>query len=95
MEEQETTVTQLRSGDTQVYTANPIHIRAFSKKVEEGRASVTRSWTVDGVVDAVQFVIPKGEYDPVTGFKKRVKPLSEEERTRRAAAFRKNVLGTS
>lgn len=88
MEEQETTVTQLRNGDTIIYSANPVHIRALRKKVAEGRVVESRTWE-----DAATFTIPHSEFDPLKGFKRRSAPLTEEQREARAAAFRQNVLG--
>jgi hypothetical protein len=81
MDEQETTVTQLRNGDTRVWTANPVHIRALNKRVGEGRASRERVWHVDGVVEAAEYVIPNAEFDPLKGFKTKRKPLTDEQRT--------------
>jgi hypothetical protein len=80
LDEQETTVTQLRNGDTRVWTANPVHIRALNKRVEEGRASRERQWHVDGVVEAAEYVIPNAEFDPLKGFKTKRKPLTEDQR---------------
>lgn len=88
LEEQETTVTQLRNGDTSIYTANPVHLRALRKKVAEGRVVESRTWE-----DAATFTIPHSEFDPLKGFKRRSAPLTEEQREARAEAFRQNVLG--
>ena len=88
MEEQETTITQLRNGDTIIYSANPVHLRALRKKVAEGRVVESRTWE-----DAATFTIPHSEFDPLKGFKTRRKPLTDEQREAKAAAFRQNVLG--
>jgi len=69
MEEQETTVvTQIRNGDPLIYTANPVHIRALDKRVAEGRATVRRTWTVEDRVEAREYSIPAGTFDPLKGF---------------------------
>lgn len=88
LDEQETTVTQLRNGDTNIWTANPVHLRALRKRVTESRATETRTWE-----DAGEFVIANADFDPLKGFRQRRKPLSDEEKQKRAAAFRQNVLG--
>lgn len=89
LEEQETTVTQIRNGGTSIYTANPVHIRKLEK---EPRAVRVRVWMEDGKIDAAQYEIEAGQFDPVKGFKRATKPLSDEERAKRAALFRQNVL---
>lgn len=73
--EQETTVTQLRNGDTNIWTANPVHLRALRKRVTENRASETRTWE-----DAAEFTIPNAEFDPLKGFRRKGKPMSDEQR---------------
>lgn len=88
LEEQETTVTQLRNGDTNIWTANPVHIRALRKKVEEGRATEVRTWE-----DASEFLIPNADFDPLKGFKRRSAPLTDAERAARRTRFQQNVLG--
>ena len=87
MSEQETTITQLRNGDTYVYTANPIHLRALRKRVSEGRATERR-----GDAESGDFIIPNAEFDPLKGFKRKSAPLSDAERERRREAFKRNVL---
>lgn len=76
LDEQETTVTQLRNGDTYVYTANPIHLRALRKRVAEGRATER-----DGDETSGNFLIPNTDFDPLKGFKQKRKPLTEEQRS--------------
>lgn len=73
--EQETTVTQLRNGDTNIWTANPVHLRALRKRVTENRATETRTWE-----DAAEFTIPNAEFDPLKGFRRKGKPMSDEQR---------------
>lgn len=80
LDEQETTVTQLRNGDTYVYTANPVHLRALRKKVTEGRA-IER----DGDETQGNFLIPLSEFDPLKGFKRRGTPMSPEQKEANAA----------
>lgn len=97
MEEQETTVTQIRNGDTLIYTANPVHIRALDKRVAEGRATLRRTWTVENRVEAREYSIPAGTFDPLKGFKQTRKPLTEEQRAALAARLehaRKSVNAT-
>jgi len=85
MEEQETTVTQIRNGDTSVYTANPVHIRALDKRVEEGKATVRRTWAIEDRVEAREYLIPAGGFDPLKGFKHTRKPLTDEQKAALAA----------
>lgn len=75
LEEQETTVTQLRNGDTNIYTANPVHLRALRKRVEEGRGEERKTWE-----GAAEFIFPHAEFDPLKGFKSRRKPLTDEQK---------------
>ena len=89
MEEQETTVTQLRNGGTSIYSANPVHIRKLEK---EPRAERVKVWMEDGRIDAAQYEIAAGDFDPLKGFKQRRRPLTEEERAKRAETFRQNML---
>lgn len=84
MDEQETTVTQLRNQETRIYTANPLHLRRLRK---DDRATEVRGGDGWG-----EFVIPNELFDPLKGFKRKTKPLTEEERAKRAAHFRQNVL---
>lgn len=87
LDEQETTVTYVRSDDlVRIYTANPKHLR---KLRADDRATITRDFG-----DSAEFTVPASQFDPLTGFKKRVKPLSDEEKARRAALFRQNVLNS-
>lgn len=88
LDEQETTVTQIRNGDTLIYTANPVHLRALRKRVAEGRATER-----DGDDTYGNFVITNADFDPLKGFKRQAKPISDEERQRRRDAFTRNVLG--
>lgn len=81
LDEQETTVTQVRNGDTNIWTANPVHLRALRKRVAEGRATETRTWE-----DAAEFLIPLSDFDPLKGFRTKRKPMTDEQR--QAAAER-------
>lgn len=85
MEEQETTVTQVRNGDTSIYTANPVHIRALDKRVAEGKATVKRTWTIEDRVEAREYTVPAGTFDPIRGFKSSRKPLTDEQKAALAA----------
>jgi len=79
MEEQETTVvTQIRNGDPLIYTANPVHIRALDKRVAEGRATVRRTWTVEDRVEAREYSIPAGTFDPLKGFQADSEPRVQD-----------------
>lgn len=80
MEEQETTVTQIRNGDTSVYTANPVHIRALDKRVAEGKATVRRTWAIEDRVEAREYTVPAGGFDPLKGFKRTGTPRTPEQR---------------
>ena len=88
LEEQETTVTQLRNGDTNLYTANPGHLRALRKRVEEGLGEECKAWE-----GAAEFIFPHAEFDPLKGFKSRRKPRTDEQKEQRRVAFQRNVLG--
>ena len=79
--EQETTVTQLRGGDTYVFTANPVHLRALRKRVEAGTVTERSGDDVSG-----EFIIPAGLFDPLKGFKRRSRPMTDAEKS--AAAER-------
>jgi hypothetical protein len=73
LDEQETTVTYVRSDDkVHIYTANPKHLRRL--RMDE-RATVTRDFG-----DSAEFTVPAAWFDPLTGFKTRRKPLTAEQR---------------
>lgn len=72
LDEQETTVTQLRNQQTLIYTANPVHLRRL--RADE------RATEVRGGADWGEFTIPNAAFDPLKGFKRKSKPMTEEQR---------------
>lgn len=85
-EGQETTVTHVRADDTvHIWTANPVHLRKLRKE--------PRATELQGDEEWGKFTVPATDFDPLTGFKSRRKPLTDEEKAKRAEAFRRNVLG--
>lgn len=78
MIEQETTVTQARNDETLIYTSNPVHLRALRK---DERATETA-----GGDDWGQFTIPAGAFNPLKGFKRAKRILTDEQRA--ASALR-------
>lgn len=71
--EQETTVTGTRD-DPMVYvwTANPVHLRRLRKD--------SRAIEVDGGDDWGRFTIPATSFDPLKGFRRKGRVLTEAER---------------
>jgi hypothetical protein len=87
LDEQETTVTYVRSDDlVRIYTANPKHLR---KLRADDRATITRDFG-----DSAEFTVPAASFDPLTGFKRKI-VLSDEEKARRAERMRQNLHGKS
>lgn len=85
-EEQETTVTHIASDNVvRVYTAVPKHIRRLER---DSRATRLEVWTNDSDlgIEAATYEIPKSDFDPLGGFKRRSTPMSPERR--QAAAER-------
>jgi hypothetical protein len=73
MEEQETTINVARTGDTvQIYTNNIVHLRKL-------RAD-DRVAEVKGGEDWGSFSVPASLYDPLSGFKRQRRRMTEEER---------------
>ncbi len=70
LDEQETTVTQLRNQETLIYTANPVHLRRLRK---ESRAREVRGGDEWG-----EFIIANSDFDPLKGFKRKSTPMSDE-----------------
>lgn len=81
--ERETTVTGNRTGGYYVWTNDPVHIRAFDKRVESGQA-VVRSRDAY----SVDYWINSELYDPLKGFKRAKPVLSDGERQARAERLR-------
>lgn len=81
--ERETTVT-MTDADTHalVWTAQPTILTKLRRKAAEGRCEQTRTG-FDGTTEWAEFRISRDEWNPVTGFKRR---LSEQ--TRAAMAER-------
>lgn len=79
LDEQETTVTHVRSDNlVRIYTANPKHLR---KLRANDRATITKDYG-----DSAEFTVPATDFDPLTGFKRKSKPMTPEQRE--AAALR-------
>lgn len=73
LDEQETTVTAVRNGSAvYVYTANPVHLRRLRKD--------DRATEVSGGDDWGNFTIPSSSFDPIKGFKRARRPLTDEQR---------------
>lgn len=82
MDEQETTVCAGRSSEyVEVYTNNTVHLRRL-------RAD-DRVTEIKGGDDWGQFRISSAHFDPLAGFKRQRKPLTEEQRA--AAASRLEI----
>lgn len=72
IEEQETTVSQYRNGETYIYTTNPVHLRKLRKD--------PRATEIQGGDDWARFTVPAGIFDPTKGFKTTRKPMTPEQR---------------
>ena len=82
LDEQETTITHIRSNKTiLIYTANAVHLRKLRKE--------SRATEVNGGEDWAEFTVSASDFDPLTGFKRRTKPLTEQQRAERADRMRK------
>jgi hypothetical protein len=77
-EEQETTVTWNAAGDIRIYSAVPKHLRALRK-------NPAAKPLTDYRFDYGYFVVKAGEYDPLTGFKRRRKAMTPEQKQVAAA----------
>lgn len=83
-EEMETTVTgHRRDGMYYVYTADAKHLNRLDKMVAAGRAVVQKRGE-----DWGDFAIPASEYDPMTGFKVKRKPMTPEQKAAAAERMR-------
>lgn len=77
--EQETTVTMNREESTvRIFTANPKHIRAFQR--DDRFTTLTSMCDDEGEVVGITGTIATDDYDPLTGFKRRRKPMTEDEK---------------
>jgi len=74
-QEQETTVNFIPGEDTQIYSANPSHIRKLEGRIAEGKATLIRKTEDDIIVS-----VPVGKYDPIRGFKSERKSLTDEQK---------------
>lgn len=73
MIEQETTVTGVRGdGLVYVYTTNPVHLRRLRKD--------DRATEIMGGYDWGNFTIPAEAFDPLKGFRRKGRVMSDEER---------------
>lgn len=71
--EQETTVTSTREDPmVYIYTANPSHLRRLRKD--------SRTVEIDGGADWGRFTIPAISFDPLKGFRRKGRVMSEAER---------------
>ena len=76
--EQETTVTAGRDDDTvYVWTNNPVHLRRLRK---DPRATETH-----GDEWAAHFTIPTAAFDPLKGFRRATRPMTDDERAAASA----------
>lgn len=73
MVEQETTVTQIRNGETLIYTSNPVHLRALRKNPRAVERAGGEDWG--------QFTVAAGIFNPIKGFKRATKQLTDEQRS--------------
>ncbi len=73
MEEQETTVSACRSDDTVlIYTTNTVHLKKLRSNIHAVETSGGEDWGC--------FSVPTSLYDPLTGFHRTPRVLSEEQR---------------
>jgi hypothetical protein len=71
--EQETTVTAIRAeGLVYIYTANPVHLRRLRKD--------DRATEVAGGDDWGRFTLPASAFDPLKGFKRKGRVMTEDEK---------------
>ena len=71
--EQETTVTAIRDDDNvYIYTANPVHLRRLRND--------SRATEIQGGNDWGRFTIPATAFDPLKGFRRKGRVLSDDER---------------
>ena len=91
--ERETTVT-MTDADTHalVWTAQRTILTALRRKVAEGRCEQTRTG-FDGTTEWAEFRISRDVWNPVTGFKRRLR-LSEQGRAELSERARRSGLGT-
>lgn len=81
--EQETTVSYVRGDDlVQIYTAVPAHVRRLS---EDARFTKVKS-EFEGDHEIATFTIPRTEWNPVSGAKRR-RDLTDEQREELARRF--------
>lgn len=73
IDEMETTVTFVRSDNVvRIYSSNPKHLNRL--RADE-RATITKDYG-----DSAEFTIPADQFDPLKGFKRKSRPLTEEQR---------------
>lgn len=79
--EQETTVTMNREESVvRIFTANPSHIRKFKADDRFTVTFTTFSPEDTNVVESISGFIHVDDYSPLTGFKRRRKPMTEDEK---------------
>jgi hypothetical protein len=80
--EQETTVTWPNEGEVAyIYSTVPKHLRKL--RAREGVLETS------GGADWGEFVVPRAAFDPLTGFKRKSRPMTSEERYAAAARLAK------
>lgn len=79
---QETVVSQLRNGETYIYTANPVHLRALRKNPRAVEQSGGDDWG--------NFIVAAGLFDPLKGFKRPKRTLTPEQRETAIARLTRN-----
>ena len=85
--EQETHVNMNREDEqVLIYTANAKHIRAIRK--DDRFVIIDEYLDDDGEIEAIRVSIDSSSFDPITGLKRRSKPLSDEERQARVERLR-------
>lgn len=79
--EQETTVTMNREeGVVRIFTANPSHIRKFKADDRFTAVTTIRDIEPPHAVESISGFIHVDDYSPLTGFKRRRKPMTEDEK---------------
>lgn len=72
IDEQETTVSQPRAGLIHIYSTVPAHLRRLR--------SEERAREISGGEDYGTFEVAESDYDALTGFRKRMRPMTDEQR---------------
>lgn len=79
--EQETTVTSGRDDENvMIWSNNPVHVRRLRK---DARVTQTEGDDLSG-----HFLVPREQFDPLKGFRRARRPLTEEQRAAAAERLR-------